>query len=493
MTTATYMVGDVFARMADLPDNSVDLVMTSPPFLALRSYLPADHPDKHLEIGSEPTPAAFLDTLLALTAEWGRLLAPHGSICVELGDTYAGSGGAGGDYDPDGLRAGQAKFGGSGKHERAHLVATGQMSARDKRGTGWPLDKSLTGIPTLYAWSLAYGRNLLTGEPSPAGQWRVRNLVAWVRPNPPVGALGDKFRPATSYLTIACKARDRYFDLDAVRTPVTAAEWGKSGQSSGESYQGGDGGYNHGRERHPNPAGAPPLDWWNHIDQLIDHEIAEQNALRPNGPQGAQPPNPKALAGPNDVRTLPEMGHNRTSGARGSHIRRRLEAAGYLGGPGDDVWDIAPSGYPGAHYAVYPPELCVRPILAMTPRRVCTTCGKPSRRIIEDSPGYAALKADRCPPGTNWTNQDTRHNAKPDGAITADRRTVGWSDCGHGSTWRPGHVLDPFAGTGTTLAVATGHGYEATGIDLDPRNAELAQQRLGMFLTIDHPDKEATA
>jgi DNA modification methylase len=90
MSVAEYLIGDVFDVLATMPDASVDLVLTSPPFLALRSYLPADHPDKHKEIGSEPTPAEFLDTLLALTAEWGRVLAPHGSICVELGDTYAG-------------------------------------------------------------------------------------------------------------------------------------------------------------------------------------------------------------------------------------------------------------------------------------------------------------------------------------------------------------------------------------------------------------------
>jgi hypothetical protein len=91
--TAEYRIGDVFARLAEIPDGSVDLILTSPPFLALRSYLPADHPDKGKEIGSEPTPAAFLDTLLALSAEWRRVLALHGSICVELGDTYSGSGG----------------------------------------------------------------------------------------------------------------------------------------------------------------------------------------------------------------------------------------------------------------------------------------------------------------------------------------------------------------------------------------------------------------
>ena len=76
VSVASYLIGDVFDVLATMPDDSVDLILTSPPFLALRSYLPADHPDKHKEIGSEPTPAEFLDTLLALTAEWGRVLAP---------------------------------------------------------------------------------------------------------------------------------------------------------------------------------------------------------------------------------------------------------------------------------------------------------------------------------------------------------------------------------------------------------------------------------
>ena len=67
MSRCVMHVGDVFADMANIPDDSVDLIVTSPPFLALRSYLPADHPDKHLEIGSEadtgrvPVDAARLD------------------------------------------------------------------------------------------------------------------------------------------------------------------------------------------------------------------------------------------------------------------------------------------------------------------------------------------------------------------------------------------------------------------------------------------------
>jgi hypothetical protein len=168
--TARLLIGDVHERLADIPDNSIDLIVTSPPFLALRSYLPPDHPDKAKEIGSEATPADFLDTLLALTVEWRRILTPYGSICVELGDTYSGSGGAGGDYNPGGLREGQEKFEGSGyvarddtkfakvrrpDHQWGHKGLTNLHGKVQGGGRGWPLDKSLTGIPTLYAWSLA--------------------------------------------------------------------------------------------------------------------------------------------------------------------------------------------------------------------------------------------------------------------------------------------------------------------------------------------------
>jgi len=398
MSAATYYIGDTFNVVRTLPDASVDLVLTSPPFLALRSYLPADHPDKHKEIGSEPTPAEFIDTLLALTAECGRVLAPHGSICVELGDTYSGSGGAGGDYSPGGLRAGQGKF--EGSNSKCGKVLD-HDSGRRTPGPGWPLDKSLCGIPHLYHLSLAYGRNLLTGEPSPAGQWRVRNVVAWCRPNPPVGALGDKFRPATSYMTIATRARDRWFDLDAVR---------HQNERSDEQTTASKGGVRGAMQSPQNPAGAPPLDWWN-------------------------------------VSTEP---------------------------------------YSGSHYATWPRKLLDRPIKAMCPMQVCETCGAPRRRMTAMTADYALsreeIKAQPDPgrddsKGLGYDKRGTGHR------VSSEYDTIGWTDCGH-NTWRNGIVLDPFAGSGTTLAVATGHGRDAIGIDLDERNADLAAERIGMFLTV---------
>jgi site-specific DNA-methyltransferase (adenine-specific) len=388
-----YRIGDVFDRLAEIPDSSIDLIVSSPPFLALRSYLPDDHPDKGKEIGQEPTPAAFIDTHLALAAEYARVLAPHGTLCYEIGDTYSGSGGAGGDYNDDGLRDGQSKFKGSAS-----------------KGNGWPLAKSMCIIPHLFTGSLAYGRNLLTGQPSPAGEWRIRNVICWARPNPPVGALGDKFRPATSYITVACKGKSRYFDLDAVRTahkedPNRARNGMKAAANPARNDS--DDGYG------GNAAGAPPLDW--HADEH-----------------------------PED---------------------------------GDWLWKLSTQPYKGSHFATFPMALPKKMIESMCPLKVCTVCGVPSTRITETS--YEGAKSGKPYTPHVWksgiADQGAHSHKAPDEGARVVSETLGWTDCGH----------DPFGGSGTTAEAAQAVGRSAILIDLDARNADLAQQRVGMFLEID--------
>lgn len=413
MSVCTYIIGDTRDVTATLSDGSVDLVLTSPPFLALRSYLPADHPDKHREIGSEPDPAGFLDTLLALTADWRRVLAPHGSIAVELGDTYSGVGGSSTATNP--------AYGSTERalaHKAAQPAGSGKGWRKAEDLKRWPLPKSLALIPELYRIALAYGINPLTGSASPAGRWRVRNVVRWVRPNPPVGALGDKFRPATSDLVIACTSSTRWFDLDAVREPPQidrppASNGPKSKHKESPSTGfGTDAGFDVRINSHP--AGAPPLDWWN----------------------------------------------------------------------------IPPGGYSGSHYAVFPPELCVRPIKAMCPAEVCRTCGEPRRRIVDaryEAHGSRRDENKGVRGGAGASGEHAQHmtHGRADKIIT----TLGWTDCGHGD-YRPGIVLDPFGGSGTTGMVATGHGRDAILIDLDERNADLARERIGMFLDVRHHQGE---
>ena len=77
-----------------LADDSVDLVVTSPPYFGLRSYQDGgDHYDG--QIGAEATPAEFVDALIAATREMVRVTKPSGSIWVNLGDRYSGVGGGG--------------------------------------------------------------------------------------------------------------------------------------------------------------------------------------------------------------------------------------------------------------------------------------------------------------------------------------------------------------------------------------------------------------
>lgn len=434
MSEARLLVGDVFARLAEIEDESVDLAVTSPPFWKLRSYLAGDDPAKALELGGEDSPGEYLQNQLRVVAGLDHALAPHGSICWEIGDTYAGSGGAGGDYAEGGMRDGQPLFDGSGRTEQGSRTGVDKMrpgntSRGNTKATGTPMDKSLCGIPTLFAWSLAYGRNLLTGEPSPAGRWIVRNVVIWARPNPPVGQLYDKYRPGTSYLTIATRARDRYFDLDAVRVPAKVPDNGLSMQNkkSRESAIERPEVLGAGGSGMMNPGGVPPTDYWE--------------------------PWP-------------------------------IEAA-LWDWWAEEVWNISSSGYKGSHYAVFPPALVVRPIKTMCPERVCRTCGKPSTRIVE-----SVRKArDGTVLDSDFTQGDRsrglRQTNETDGGPQfshVERTDLGWSDCGH-DDWRRGCVLDPFAGSGTTLAVATGHGRDAIGIDLDQRNADLCRARIGMFLS----------
>jgi site-specific DNA-methyltransferase (adenine-specific) len=405
--TLQYRIGDVFDRLAEIPDSSIDLIVSSPPFLALRSYLPDDHPDKGKEIGQEPTPAAFIDTHLALAAEYARVLAPHGTLCYEIGDTYSGSGESGFH------RTKPEKLDRLGSKHTAEMPST---KSRDL-SSGWPLAKSMCIIPHMFTGSLAYGRNLLTGQPSPAGSWRIRNVICWARPNPPVGALGDKFRPATSYITVACKGKSRYFDLDAVRTPANdhSVKYGDAETRARHSSDGyvvptrGDGGrMTHGL----NPAGAPPLDW--HAD---------------NHPED-----------------------------------------------GDWLWKLSTQPYKGSHFATFPMALPKKMIESMCPLKVCTVCGVPSTRIVGD---------------VEWPKRATDklvNDGGKGGGAHGDRcrpdTTLGFTDCGH-NAWRPGVVLDPFGGSGTTAEAAQAVGRSAILIDLDDRNAHLAQQRVGMFLEID--------
>ena len=182
------------------------------------------------------------------------------------------------------------------------------------------------------------------------------------------------------------------------------------------------------------------------------------------------------------------------------------EAFGNGANPGD-VWTINPERNMGQHLAPFPRELVRRAMTLAAPPQVCATCEVPRRRVIERTSeldpkrpqakramelakehrltarhiraiqSFGVSDVGKATKFQNGTGRNTlevqRLAAEAKAALGgyfreftfAKKRTVGWTDCGHNTPAR-GVVLDPFAGTGTTLKTAIEGGRDAIGVDL---------------------------
>jgi DNA modification methylase len=120
-----------------------------------------------------------------------------------------------------------------------------------------------------------------------------------------------------------------------------------------------------------------------------------------------------------------------------------------------NVWHLGPEPYAEAHFATFPTEIPRRAILAGTSEKgACPDCGAPWKRVAT---GGAFAQLDRRNPPSDW--QPT-------------------CKCGNPNTV-PCVVLDPFLGSGTTIAVARTLGRHGAGCELNPAYAALARDRIG--------------
>jgi DNA modification methylase len=149
--------------------------------------------------------------------------------------------------------------------------------------------------------------------------------------------------------------------------------------------------------------------------------------------------------------------------------------------PGE-FWTIKTRPFKGAHFAVFPEDLCVMPIEAACPRWICNRCGKPRMRITKPTEEYARLLKRSW---TKDTDKDKNLRMKigfrahtKQVSCTAQYETVGWSDCGCNAGFKPGIVLDPFAGSGTVGIVAKRLSRNFILIDINREYCELARKRL---------------
>jgi DNA modification methylase len=175
--------------------------------------------------------------------------------------------------------------------------------------------------------------------------------------------------------------------------------------------------------------------------------------------------------------------------------------------PGD-VWRMSMRRDMSGHLAPFPDELVERIIYLACPSEVCTQCGQPRRRVVErtaeldpsrpqarramelaaefrlTAEHIAAIqavgisdagKALRVQTGTGRNSAKVKRLAAEAKAVLggyfreftfSKKRTAGWTVCRCNAPFRPGIVLDPFMGTGTTLRVAAATDRSAVGVDL---------------------------
>lgn len=173
--STTILIGDVFARLAELPDNSVDCVVTSPPYWGLRDYGVAG------QLGMEATLGEHIDAMVRVFEEVKRVLKPEGTLWLNYGDCYA-------------------------------TKPNGRSAAATKAAGGTLKPKDLCMVPNRLAIAL-----------QDAGWW-VRSEIIWGKPNAMPDSSG-RYRPSTAHekLFLLTKSAKSYYDSEAVRMPVSSA------------------------------------------------------------------------------------------------------------------------------------------------------------------------------------------------------------------------------------------------------------------------------
>lgn len=397
-------LGDVLARLRDLPSGSVHCVVTSPPYWGLRDYgtgtweggdPTCDHVEKKTtngisaspllnptgerftskpplpfkgacgkcgairtdqQLGSEASPEEYVTRMVEVFREVRRVLRDDGTCWLNLGDSYGQNNGKGFDTNQDG-----------GGRKAMYAGQT----ARSTLPSG-----NLVGVP----WRVALALQ--------ADGWILRQDLIWHKPSPMPESVRNRCTKAHEYVFLLAKRSGYYYDAEAIK---------EEGPGS-------------------NPRGDNAA----HIKERGD--------------------NGRILLG--------------ESGPRLSNRR--------------SVWKIASQGYPGAHFATFPPALIEPMIKAGTSERgCCPHCESPWVRVTKEK------KLTRERPNAYVKRQPETFegmSTAPNGAAGVEVSTIGWApgcSCGIPEEECIGCVvLDPFVGSGTTCAVSLGLGRRSVGIDL---------------------------
>ena len=463
--TTRILTGDCRSILSTLPDESIDCVVTSPPYFGLRDYGTAaweggdpacDHTGsdryytektaavsssdafieageanaarlkkgrwreggvctkcgaKHIDsqIGLEASPQAYVAEMVAIFREVRRVLKKTGTLWLNLGDSYSGSG-KGQTADGAADRKNGKTWGmkldalrpGSG---RADGIVD-ERGQRNRNGLG-PVSglkqKDLVGIP----WRVAFALQ--------DDGWYLRQDIIWHKLNPMPESVTDRCTKAHEYLFLLSKSARYHYDGAAIAEKSTTR----------------------------------PQKW-----NTDKHAYCDANVTGLGIHRGLVAAKRESLGSTRNKRS---------------------------------VWSLVSRPFPGAHFATFPPKLVELCLKAGCPEKVCSECGKPWQRetVRITKTGSWSDHSNDLGAGMSQPMPNKLMGSRYYAEYVAPQ-TLGFKpSCACGAIAIPATVLDPFGGAGTTSLVADRMGLHSVMIELNPDYAEMARWRLideaGMF------------
>ena len=189
----TILQGDVMERLKDIEDNTIQCVVTSPPYWGLRDYGEED------QLGLEETPEEYVENMVKVFREVRRALKDDGTLWLNLGDSYNGA---------SNNRSGQNGYN-DGRENRNKRYSVG--------GCKGLKPKDLIGIP----WRVALALQ--------ADGWYLRQDIIWHKPNPMPESVTDRCTKSHEYIFLLTKSANYYYDAESIKEP--SIEYGRDKRS----------------------------------------------------------------------------------------------------------------------------------------------------------------------------------------------------------------------------------------------------------------------